>query len=272
MLLTRIGTALVLLALLLAVLYSESFVVFVAVSAAFLAGAVWESARLFHASRPFFNAAIWTVAYLAVVAQSEAGAPTMLLALCVAIWTFRFLPALAFGLPPLTGVGNHLLSAFYGIAVLGCFIAIVILFKHSPLYLVSVMAIVWVADIGAYFAGKAFGKRKLAPSISPGKSWEGAAGGWLMVLLLAGASIGYEPFGDTFAVQLHARLGWVGFFVVMTLLVAASVVGDLFESQLKRRAGLKDSSRLLPGHGGVLDRIDALIPALPLAVLAGTWL
>jgi phosphatidate cytidylyltransferase len=77
---------------------------------------------------------------------------------------------------------------------------------------------------------------------------------------------------DTFAVKLQLRWGWPGFFTALTLLVAASIVGDLFESQLKRRAGRKDSSNLLPGHGGVLDRIDALIPALPLAVLFDSWM
>jgi phosphatidate cytidylyltransferase len=179
--------------------------------------------------------------------------------------------SLAMGLPPLDGFGNRLLNGIYGIAILGCFVAIIALFKHSPLYLLSVMAIVWIADIGAYFAGRAFGKHKLAPSISPGKSWEGAIGGWLAVLVLAGLSITYPSLDDTFASQVFAHWGLAGFVGVMTVMVAASVVGDLFESQLKRRAGMKDSSNLLPGHGGVLDRIDALIPTLPLAVLLGSW-
>jgi phosphatidate cytidylyltransferase len=138
------------------------------------------------------------------------------------------------------------------------------------------MALVWIADIGAYFSGKAFGRRKLAPTISPGKSWEGAIGGGLAVLLIASVSIVAAPSApwlqDSFAVALHTRFGWTGALPVLLLLVAASIVGDLFESQLKRRAGLKDSSSLLPGHGGVLDRIDALIPVLPLAALIGVWL
>jgi phosphatidate cytidylyltransferase len=134
-----------------------------------------------------------------------------------------------------------------------------VLFSHSPLYLLSVMAIVWVADIGAYFSGKAFGKRKLAPSISPGKSWEGAIGGGIAVLVLSALSVSYggDAFvADTFAARVR-RLGWPALLAMLVLIVAASVVGDLFESQLKRRAGMKDSSALLPGHGGVLDRIDA---------------
>jgi phosphatidate cytidylyltransferase len=149
-----------------------------------------------------------------------------------------------------------------------------VLFSHSPLFLLSVMAIVWVADIGAYFSGKAFGKRKLAPSISPGKSWEGAIGGGIAVLVLASLSVVYggDAFADTFAARVAH--GWAGrpCWRILVLMVAASVVGDLFESQLKRRAGMKDSSNLLPGHGGVLDRIDALIPVLPLAALIGSRL
>jgi phosphatidate cytidylyltransferase len=136
------------------------------------------------------------------------------------------------------------------------------------------MAIVWVADIGAYFAGKAFGKRKLAPSISPGKSWEGAIGGAIAVLVIASLTVLYggPALANTFAVRVQHAFGWPALVAVLVLMSAASVVGDLFESQLKRRAGMKDSSKLLPGHGGVLDRIDALIPVLPLAALIGSRL
>jgi phosphatidate cytidylyltransferase len=135
------------------------------------------------------------------------------------------------------------------------------------LFLISAMAIVWVADIGAYFAGRAFGRRKLAPDISPGKSWEGVAGGWLAVLLLAAMTTQVPMLADSFTAMLQVRYGWLLWVLLMSLLVAASVVGDLFESLMKRRAGVKDSSALLPGHGGVLDRIDALVPVMPLAFL-----
>lgn len=271
MLLTRVLTAIVLLVLLLAVLYSESFPLFIATCAAFLAGGVWEGGRLFRSPRPVLGAVIWTGAFVAIVLQLD-GMPVLLFALCVVLWALRFVPALALGLPAIDSVGNRLVQTLYSVAVLGCFVAIVVLFGRSPLYLVSVMAIVWIADIGAYFAGKAFGRRKLAPSISPGKSWEGAFGGWLLVLALAGATVAWQPLQHTFAPSVQASLGWAGFVLVMTLLVAASVVGDLFESMLKRRAGMKDSSGLLPGHGGILDRIDALIPVLPMAVLVSAWL
>lgn len=271
MLRTRVITALVLLAVLLSVLYSRSYIFLVVVTAAFFGAAAWESFRLFHNRQPLLGAAVWTAAFTFLALQGEVSGATLLFGLCVVIWLIRLVPSLAMGLPRLEGFGNRLLNGIYGIAILGCFVAIIALFKHSPLYLLSVMAIVWIADIGAYFAGKALGKHKLAPSISPGKSWEGAIGGWLAVLVLTGLSIAHPSLADTFAPQVFAHWGVPGFVGVMTLMVAASVVGDLFESQLKRRAGMKDSSNLLPGHGGVLDRIDALIPTLPLAVLLASW-
>ena len=146
-----------------------------------------------------------------------------------------------------------------------------VLFLHSPGFLFSTMAIVWVADIGAYFSGKAFGKHKLAPTISPGKSWEGAIGGWILVLIFGAGSTTISVFHDTAPTQIFEKFGWVGFVAVMTTLSVASVVGDLFESLLKRRAGMKDSSALLPGHGGVLDRIDALIPVIPIVAFLDLW-
>lgn len=272
MLKTRVITALVLLAVLLSVLYSKSLVFFLLVTSAFFGAAAWEAARLFRATRPVAHAAVWTAVFALVVYLAGANGARLLFALCVAIWAIRLTPSLGFGLPPIGSVANRLLGVVYGIAILGCFVAIVALFQQSPLYLLSAMAIVWIADIGAYFAGKAFGKRKLAPTISPGKSWEGAIGGWLSVLALAGFAALTPALSQTFPAQVLNGMGWVGFASVMTLIVAASIVGDLFESQLKRRAEMKDSSNLLPGHGGVLDRIDALIPTLPLAVLIGSWL
>jgi phosphatidate cytidylyltransferase len=272
MLKTRVITALVLLAILLALLSAKSFPAVAIAAAIFFAAAAWESLRLFGSKHPMLGAALWTAAFLFLAFTNAFSEATLLFALCVAIWAIRLAPSLAIGVPPLGSVGNRLLTGIYGLTILGCFVAILALFEHSALYLFSVMAIVWIADIGAYFAGKAFGKHKLAPSISPGKSWEGALGGWLAVLLLAAVTIAVPMLSDTFSVKLQARFGWIGLIVTMTLLVGASIAGDLFESLLKRRAGVKDSSHLLPGHGGVLDRIDALIPTLPLAVLLDSWL
>lgn len=141
-------------------------------------------------------------------------------------------------------------------------------------FLLSVLALVWVADIAAYFSGRAIGglliRRKLAAAISPGKSWEGALGGAASVTLLAFlwrlADQAWAPASPSLYTQVGHR-GVVTLIVVTLVMAGMSVLGDLFESLVKRSAGIKDSSNLLPGHGGVLDRIDALLPTLPLAML-----
>ncbi|MFJ4141611.1 phosphatidate cytidylyltransferase [Pseudomonas sp. NPDC089734] len=143
-----------------------------------------------------------------------------------------------------------------------------VLIKQWPLgnwLILSVMVLVWAADIGAYFSGKAFGKRKLAPKVSPGKSWEGVYGG-LVVSLAIAAAVGFSRHWSV----SQLILGLLGAAVIVLI----SVVGDLTESMFKRQAGIKDSSNLLPGHGGVLDRIDSLTAAIPVfAVLlwAADW-
>lgn len=125
----------------------------------------------------------------------------------------------------------------------------------EPWLLLAVMAVPWIADIGAYFTGRKFGKRKLAPAISPGKTWEGVAGAAVCMLI--------------YAVVLNQIGGMFSLLSIPTLLLllALSVIGDLFESLMKRQAGIKDSSALLPGHGGVLDRIDSQLSVLPVALL-----
>ena len=142
-------------------------------------------------------------------------------------------------------------------------------------FLLSVLALVWVADIAAYFAGRAFGLRftkgKLAPAISPGKSWEGVWGGMAGVVLLAlvwtALDASSNAQGPSFYTLLVQHGGWLLLVPVVLGMAAMSVCGDLIESLIKRSAGAKDSSRLLPGHGGVLDRVDALLPTLPLAMM-----
>jgi len=151
------------------------------------------------------------------------------------------------------------------IVLIGAWVAVVELQARSPWLVLAAMAIVWIADTAAYFTGRAFGKRRLAPEVSPGKTWEGVYGALaavavyaLLLVPLAGAG-GYPDAVSPVAIAI-----WV---VLVLGLAALSVVGDLFESLLKRQAGVKDSGRLLPGHGGVLDRIDALLAAMPAAAL-----
>lgn len=126
----------------------------------------------------------------------------------------------------------------------------------GPREVLLVLALVWIADSAAYFVGRAWGRRKLAPAISPAKTWEGAAGGLIGALAYA-IICGFWIEG----------IAWAPFLAAAALLVMASIVGDLFESAAKRQAGVKDSGSLLPGHGGVLDRIDSATAVLPLAAL-----
>jgi phosphatidate cytidylyltransferase len=145
-------------------------------------------------------------------------------------------------------------------------LALIQLRQAGPFVLLAILAMIWLADVAAYFSGKAFGKHKLAPSISPGKTWEGAIGGGVAVLI----------FGILFLPELpnpipgKVAINYVSLSLALLALTAISIAGDLFESMLKRQAGLKDSSNVLPGHGGVLDRIDSQTSTLPLVALA--WL
>jgi phosphatidate cytidylyltransferase len=160
----------------------------------------------------------------------------------------------------------RIVSAF--VILEGALVAIVALQDRSPWLALAAMAIVWLADTAAYFAGRRFGRRKLAPQISPGKTWEGVYGALVAVAVYAlllvplARRAGYDG-----GVDARAIVGWVAFAIA---LAALSIVGDLHESLLKRRAGVKDSGTILPGHGGVLDRTDALLAAMPPVALAAT--
>jgi phosphatidate cytidylyltransferase len=156
------------------------------------------------------------------------------------------------------------------LALIATWVAVVQLQARSPALLLALMAIVWVADTAAYFAGRRFGKRKLAPSISPGKTWEGVYGALIAVTVYALALLPFaQRAGYSNPLLPAAVIAWVA---LVLALAGVSIVGDLFESQLKRHRGVKDSGKLLPGHGGILDRIDALMAALPPAALIAHYL
>ena len=156
------------------------------------------------------------------------------------------------------------------LALTATWVAVVQLQTRSPALLLALMAIVWIADSAAYFAGRRFGKRKLAPAISPGKTWEGVYGGLIAVAVYALALLPFaEGAGYSAPILAPSAIAWAALALG---LAGLSVVGDLFESQLKRQRGVKDSGKLLPGHGGVLDRIDALMAALPPAALIAHYL
>jgi phosphatidate cytidylyltransferase len=155
-------------------------------------------------------------------------------------------------------VRDRLLLGVAGALVLLPFWHALTWLQLTPGRLLAAMGVVWIADIAAYFTGRAVGRHKLASQISPGKTWEGVAGAAIAVVLYWSAIEWLVPgFGRQFR----------GGVVLVVVLTAVGILGDLFESWMKRLAGVKDSGRLLPGHGGVLDRVDALTSTLPLAAL-----
>jgi phosphatidate cytidylyltransferase len=257
MLKARVITALLLASGLFAVLFLLSAQGSSLVFAIIAALAAWEWAGLMKAGKGARS--VYGVAMLlACLSVVWLDGQMMLWLLSAGFWLV-VVPLWLFYRWPLSGL-SFLGYVVGGILLLPAWAAMVELQARSPWWLIGVMALVAAADIGAYFAGRAFGRHKLAPSISPGKTWEGVAGGLVAVAIYA-VVIGVVT-------GKLAGAGWLMLIAAAFLLVAVSILGDLFESMIKRQAGMKDSSQLLPGHGGILDRIDSLTAALPLAVLA----
>ena len=268
---TRILTAAILVPLVLAALFLLAPVGWGTVSLLVMGVAAIEWANLAgygKGTRTLFVTATLVSGMLLLVslaAGDESRWGDVVLAICGAatcFWVFMAPPWLAFRWKP----ASRLAMAVVGwIALIGTWVALVSLQARSPWLVLAAMAVVWIADTAAYFAGRAFGRHKLAPQISPGKTWEGVYGALAAVAVYAVALVPLAgAAGHSGAVSPVA----VGLWVACALaLVALSVEGDLFESLLKRHAEVKDSGRLLPGHGGILDRIDALLAAMPAAAL-----
>jgi len=171
--------------------------------------------------------------------------------------------------PPLGGSetsAHSLAKALLGCGLMvGTWLALVVLHSRpdqGPHWVLYLLVLVWVADSGAFFAGRQFGRTKLAPQVSPGKTWEGVFGGLFACALFA---FGYARFLNLQGAAL------AGLVLVSLVTVLFSVVGDLLESLLKRQQGVKDSGTLIPGHGGILDRIDSLFAAAPIFLLGLRW-
>lgn len=275
MLRTRVITAVCLFAAVFFALFylpSLGWLMFVTAVAAI---AAWEWGglmRLGGSARIFLGVMLVVLcALLAIVEPAAVGLGDGFRESAWRLGAFLYLPAGAFWLlvVPVWLQRRWLLLSHAGVGlatgvvlILPAWLALVQLRQAGALALLAIMGVVWVADIGAYFAGRSLGKHKLAPNISPGKTWEGALGGGVAVLV----------YGVLMAEKLPAILAGNLALLLLTLvlLTAISILGDLFESMLKRQAGLKDSSNVLPGHGGVLDRIDSLTSTLPLVALL--WL
>jgi phosphatidate cytidylyltransferase len=262
--LTRILAALVMLPLALYAILFTSVEQFQWILAGVLALAAWEWSRLAQLHNPMLRllfVAVLLAIYTGFVLNPVSFWYWLLPAMWVWVATLIWLPDFPESRFPL----RAWMVALQGAVLLPA--AMLALWKlHGdaqlgPYWVLFVLAVSWVADSGAYFVGRRFGKRKLAPNLSPGKTWEGVFGGNLAALLFAFAfaplllSSPYEP----------QRLMLLLLFAV--LLSGVSVLGDLLESAFKRNAGVKDSGALIPGHGGILDRIDSQIATAPIGLL-----
>jgi len=251
-----------------AVLYLER-AVFAAMVAAIVALGAREWARLLELTKgqALAYALACTLAYAMLAAWLQPLRPetTPLLAtwlLAALFWGVAVPAWLARGLSE----GSRLQLLLAGVAVL--LPAALAAAALPPGTLLALLGLVWIADTAAYLTGRAFGRRKLAPSISPGKTWAGVAGGVL-------ASLAYAIIVAAWWPELGRRVTgtvWPAYLAGVVILCATSILGDLFESAVKRRAGVKDSGALLPGHGGVLDRIDSATAVLPMGALLMAWI
>jgi phosphatidate cytidylyltransferase len=282
MLKQRIITAVVLLAILLPALFWPSPVPFAAVTLVLIAAGAWEWARLNGLGQG--GSIATAVACLVLCALAwyagwvERALPLLWSAMGV-LWVLAGAALLHAGVAGWPKIPKALRIAAGVLVLWAAWLAVAQARTIGINFLLSVLVLVWVADIFAYIAGRSFGlkftKSKLAPTISPGKSWEGVWGGMAGVLVLALAWTWADGRWGATVPSLYTRVAAQGaWLLVLTalFLAAMSVVGDLAESLIKRSAGVKDSSKLLPGHGGVLDRVDALLPTLPLAMMLATLL
>lgn len=277
MLKTRIITALVFLSMLLIALFALPGWAWVAFTFVIVLAACWEWSRFCALASPWNSVSLAAtlllsalVIFLYMQGSAAAAEFTLLKLVAFALAALFWLVMAPFWLARSWRPDSKALQVATGwLVIFPTWLAFLSLREISPWLLLSFAAIVWVADIAAYFVGRRFGRHKLAPSISPGKTVEGVVGGLFGVMLFFFAwrfvTANSAVRSEDWVRQLQAQGGiLLGLFV---LLAGMSVVGDLFESWMKRGAGLKDSSNLLPGHGGILDRIDALTSTLPLAGL-----
>ena len=272
MLKQRVITALVLIAFLLPALFAPMAWPFAILSLLLIAAAGWEWGRLNGAGTMAVPMGVLLAAACAAALWAGWGdaPPRMAWWLAMGVWvlggTFVLRGGVA-GWPRVSVVARCVIGL---VLLWTAWLALAAAKTIGVNFILSVFCLVWAADIAAYFGGKALGKRKLAPGISPGKSWEGVWSGMLGAIALAAfwlwLDTAFKVDSASLHTRLHDRFGVVGLVGIVVFLAAMSVVGDLFESLVKRAAGAKDSSKLLPGHGGVLDRVDALLPVFPIAM------
>lgn len=254
----RINTALILLPMMLLMLCFASRGVWAAFSGAIALLALWEYSRLMlFTGKQQIGYTLATALFMLAAYYGHWALPSFIWAAVFAFWLLVMPAWLAFKWK-LTGAGTRTLLLGW-LLMIPFWYALMILrpADESVVPLLSLMCVVWLADSAAYFVGKKFGKRKLAPVLSPKKSWEGALGGLVAVWIYATIARAFGWFGF--------ETSWFATMLVVSVLTFVSIGGDLLESWFKRVAQIKDSSNLLPGHGGVFDRVDSMIALLSVA-------
>lgn len=288
MLKQRIITAVLLLPLVGCLLFLPDLLTFSAILVPVFAILAWEWSRLLQAGKAAQTvfiilslAAIGGVFYQLYEQSffSESALPSLwydaypfkLLLVALMLWIVASIVVVLYPKATRSMFRGPWLRGLFGIIILAsAWLAIVIIrsllinldYNFGAWMLLLMLVIIWGADVGAYFAGKTLGKTKLAPVVSPNKTWEGAIGGLILAIIV----------GSLVASLLPLTLDWLQFVVFIVLMVVLSVFGDLFESMLKRQANIKDSSNILPGHGGLLDRLDSTLSVAPFFVAGVLWL
>jgi phosphatidate cytidylyltransferase len=282
MLKQRVITALLLLAVLIPAVLHPNRQFFMGLSLLMICAGAWEWGRLNGRSQAMSVAGAVSCLLLSVSAIDKGWGshlPVQLWWLTGSAWVLLGVALIRMGVPGWSRLPKLLCWLVGLLLLVGSWLALVHAHARGVNFLLSVLVLVWAADVVAYFCGRALGgkwfARKLAAGISPGKTWEGALGGCAGVLLVAGLWIIWDRAHPALSPSLYTLLWQENRLlagVAFVFMAAMSVVGDLVESLVKRSAGVKDSSGLLPGHGGVLDRVDALLPTLPLAMMLVSWL
>lgn len=288
MLKQRIITAVLLLPLVGCLLFLPDLLTFSAILVPIFGILAWEWSRLLQTGKA--GQSVFIVLSLAAVGGlfyqlyqqdffSEASLPLLwydaypfkLLIVALLVWVVASISVLLYPKTTKTLFRGPWLRGLLGIVILAAaWLAIVVIrsllinvdYTLGAWMLLLMLVIIWGADVGAYFAGKTWGKTKLAPVVSPNKTWEGALGGLVLAVAV----------GMAVASLLSLELDWLKFTVFVIVMVVLSVFGDLFESMLKRQANIKDSSNILPGHGGLLDRLDSTLSVAPFFVAGVLWL
>ena len=273
MLKQRIITALVLIAILLPAMFAASPWPFSLLLLVMIGAAGWEWGRLNAtgaAGAVALGIAVTMAGALTLAAGWPLAPPPMLWSVAMLCWVLGAAWVLRGGVAAWPRIAAPVRWVLGALLLWTAWLALAAAKVIGINFMLSVFCLVWAADIAAYFGGRRFGRNKLAPGISPGKSWEGVWSGMLGAVALAAFWLWLDSAFAFDSASLYTRLlgrfGIAGGVLVLVFLAAMSVVGDLFESLVKRGAGAKDSSGLLPGHGGVLDRIDALLPVFPITL------